>query len=157
MYALLQSPPSLENMPIPRECLQQWRRPGRADDLLDHTPCVLFQSIAPNDIMQGSLGDCWLLAAMASLAEHRPLVRKLFAQRTVDHGGRYDIRLFEPVRKKWTTITIDDKLPIDPTGELFFAKATAEGNFPVCRATQHACSPISLTGISTQALPVACL
>jgi len=73
------------------------------------------------DIMQGALGDCWLLAAMATLAEHEGAINALFRTYMVDPRGKYHIRLYDLQEKKWKTVTIDDFVPCvadknDPEG-----------------------------------------
>ena len=95
-----EQPPSLEYTPFPEGAIRRWCRPGRGEELCDHTPVCLFNRIHPADVLQGHLGDCWLLAAMSALAESPELVRNLFAQKEVDEAGRYDIRLFAPVKNK---------------------------------------------------------
>ena len=48
----------------------------------DDTNTYLFkEGINPSDIGQGALGDCWLLAAIACLAEHPDALRSLFIDR----------------------------------------------------------------------------
>lgn len=50
----------------------------RAADLCDHGK--LFNHIRPNDITQGTLGDSWLLAGFAGLAEGEGIIFDLFEQ-----------------------------------------------------------------------------
>jgi len=48
--------------------------------------------IHPNDVTQGSLGDCWLAAAMAAVARARPeVIRSLIHDRG---DGTYDVSLY---------------------------------------------------------------
>mmetsp|Transcript_31453 Transcript_31453/g.73769 ORF Transcript_31453/g.73769 Transcript_31453/m.73769 type:complete len:583 (-) Transcript_31453:127-1875(-) len=72
----------------------------------------LFEGkIEAQDILQGALGDCWLLAAMATLAEHEGAMNGLFHQSCVQPDGKYSIRLFDPQVKEWKVIVIDDFVP----------------------------------------------
>lgn len=73
---------------------------------------VLFHDIEPNDIMQGCIGDCWLMAALSSIAEFpKHFKKKIFKTQTVSKIGKYQINLFDCSKNKWTTITIDDRIP----------------------------------------------
>mmetsp|Transcript_30085 Transcript_30085/g.75937 ORF Transcript_30085/g.75937 Transcript_30085/m.75937 type:complete len:619 (+) Transcript_30085:63-1919(+) len=78
--------------------------------------CLFEGRIEAKDILQGALGDCWLLAAMATLSEHEGAINSLFLTPEVDPRGQYKIRLFDPQDSKWKTIVIDDHIPceIDP-------------------------------------------
>ena len=46
---------------------------------LTTSPIVYFEvnTIHPNDVGQGQLGDCWILSSITALAEHPNLVEKL--------------------------------------------------------------------------------
>lgn len=41
-------------------------------------PEVFYKVIEPADVIQGQLGDCWFLCAIASLAERPALIERLF-------------------------------------------------------------------------------
>lgn len=40
--------------------------------------CKLFNGIAPTDVSQGEIGDCWVLSAIQALAEWPDRVTKIF-------------------------------------------------------------------------------
>ncbi|CAJ1389462.1 unnamed protein product [Effrenium voratum] len=98
-------------------------------------PC-LFQRVSPRDIEQGYLGDCWMVSAMATLAEYPDRVRSLFRQHSLTEDGRYDVRLYDPKSEEWKAVTIDDRLPYwqrpGKHGNLCFAKPTKENEFWPC-------------------------
>jgi len=86
-----------------------WKRAGRGEGLLDRPGLKLFGGIEPNDLKQGSVGDCSLIAAIACLCEFPELVRKLFSRHTVSEQGRYDITLWDWGKRDWITLAIDDR------------------------------------------------
>lgn len=67
--------------------------------------------IEPDDLCQGQIGDCWLIAALASAAEHPAAIRNVFISREYNPRGKYKVRLFHPGEKQWKVITIDDRMP----------------------------------------------
>lgn len=74
-------------------------------------------SIDINDTLQGFLGDCWVLASIAAVAEKPERVSKLFDTKTYNSAGIYSLRFYElgvPI-----SIVIDDYLPISGTQNLF--------------------------------------
>jgi hypothetical protein len=70
-------------------------------------------SVDPDDIAQGSLGDCWFLAAIASCAasESDRLIKDLIVEEGWD-VGLIGVKFF--VRGSWTTVIIDDFFPLAP-------------------------------------------
>jgi len=83
-----------------------WRR---AEEIFGKDYDVFLDSIEPNDIKQGQLGDCYLLSSLSSLAERDYLVRKLFQPEIRSDCGLYSIWL--NVNGIWTNILIDDYFP----------------------------------------------
>jgi hypothetical protein len=71
----------------------------------------LFQDINPCDLAQGQLGDCWLIAALATLAEKPSFILNAFITRSYNPRGKYSLRLFDDKIQKFRIITIDDYIP----------------------------------------------
>jgi len=67
--------------------------------------------IEAGDVLQGALGDCWLLASMAALAEHPGAINNIFLTKELNPRGKYYLRLFDPKEGKWKTIVVDDHVP----------------------------------------------
>ncbi|CAE8721043.1 unnamed protein product, partial [Polarella glacialis] len=79
--------------------------------IFDTNMCLFQGKIEAKDILQGALGDCWLLAAMATLAEHEGSINRLFTNCEVDPRGKYHVKLFDLQEKVWKVITVDDFVP----------------------------------------------
>eukprot|EP01065_Artemidia_motanka_P052127 TRINITY_DN9336_c0_g1_i2.p1 TRINITY_DN9336_c0_g1~~TRINITY_DN9336_c0_g1_i2.p1 ORF type:complete len:821 (+),score=291.38 TRINITY_DN9336_c0_g1_i2:62-2524(+) len=83
-----------------------WRRPS---DYLDGTGVraeLFVGKIEPNDIDQGALADCYLMGALASVAEFEHLVRALFENGQDPDLGLYRVSLCK--NGWWQTVVLDD-------------------------------------------------
>ena len=74
-------------------------------------PKLYEGAIEAADLCQGAVGDCWLVAALACAAEHPGSIRKAFINREFNPRGRYGVRLFDPEKKTWVTVVVDDLIP----------------------------------------------
>jgi hypothetical protein len=81
------------------------RRKGLGPQRAADSPERLVQ---PDDIVQGELGDCYFLAALACLAEHPEMVLDLIVE---EHAslGLFGGKFFK--EGAWTVVVVDDRFP----------------------------------------------
>jgi len=96
-----------------------YMRPGQATFL---PKFQLFQTGAADrlitsasECIEGGLGSCWLMAAIASVAEHPGAIPRLFRKRPAG----YDVKLFDTKARRWNTYSINDALPACRSGSNF--------------------------------------
>lgn len=71
-----------------------WRRPAEFLQGAQQRPALFHDGISPGDVDQGELGDCYLLSALAVLAERQEAVRGLFVEKKCRADvGLYVVRL----------------------------------------------------------------
>eukprot|EP00747_Dinoflagellata_sp_TGD_P071701 gnl/TRDRNA2_/TRDRNA2_157159_c0_seq2.p1 gnl/TRDRNA2_/TRDRNA2_157159_c0~~gnl/TRDRNA2_/TRDRNA2_157159_c0_seq2.p1 ORF type:complete len:613 (-),score=73.29 gnl/TRDRNA2_/TRDRNA2_157159_c0_seq2:6-1844(-) len=72
---------------------------------------ALFRTIQPMEIMQGGLGDCWLMAVIAAMSRFPGAVPKIFLQHFRSLNGEYSIQLYDAEADKWVFVSVDDSVP----------------------------------------------
>lgn len=86
----------------------EWKRPGE----ICKDPKYILGGADRTDICQGQLGDCWLLAAIASLTMHKDtLARVIQPDQNFDRGYAGIFRFQFWQHNKWLEVVVDDRLP----------------------------------------------
>ena len=101
--------------------IRKWLRPNEILALLEenYLPVSLFLDPSPKDVIQGELGTCWFLSALALLAEKPFLLLNCMVTQTYNSQGMHHVRLCR--RGEWVVVNIDDYLPCDKNNQLVFS------------------------------------
>jgi hypothetical protein len=70
----------------------------------------VFDKIEFDDIVQGGLGNCYFLSAIAAMCEFPGLVEDIFKTKESNDKGYYEVALF--IDGVWNIVPIDDYFPV---------------------------------------------
>ncbi|UJR37152.1 hypothetical protein I4U23_029862 [Adineta vaga] len=101
----------------------RWLRPERirwsSED--KQYSLAVFNQPHPKDIIQGRLGNCWLIAALSLIAEVPQILYKVMITKQYNPAGLYRVRLCN--QGIWQVVTIDDMLPVSTSNSLVFSRS----------------------------------
>jgi len=100
---------------------------ARAEEILDSQNYKVFdQGSSPDDIIQGSIGDCYFLSAIGSLCRFPKLIDRLFYSKEKTKQHEYGIYIF--INGLWELVLVDDYFPYVGTSFKQFAFGSSRGN-----------------------------
>lgn len=101
-----------------------WRR---AAEVFGVQPRLFVDGVAPGDVVQGALGNCYLISAAAAMAAaDGEALRSLFSPPDWSEAGIYTVRLV--VGGSVAHVTVDDYLPVwRESGTLCFSRPSQPG------------------------------
>lgn len=88
-----------------------WVRAHDLKQFQGKRPQLFEGEIEPNDLCQGAVGDCWLVAAFACASEFPDMIRHMFLTKEYNPRGLYKIRIYDPQTEKWVIVVVDDRIP----------------------------------------------
>ncbi|XP_028967496.1 calpain-A [Galendromus occidentalis] len=103
----------------------QWLRPSE----LCSNPCMFVDGASRFDVVQGSVGNCWMVAALANLTLNDELFYRVVPNDQDFEGkytGAFHFRIWKANR--WIDVVVDDRLPTRG-GELLYMKSRSGNEF----------------------------
>ncbi|XP_075968535.1 calpain-5 [Anarhichas minor] len=109
-----------------------WKRPME----ICKDPRLFVDGISTRDLHQGSLGNCWMVAAISCLASEPSLWKKVIPDHVGQewnpkhsdlYAGIFHFRFWRLGR--WTDVVVDDRLPVSADGVLLFCRSATPREF----------------------------
>ncbi|XP_064786837.1 calpain-5-like [Oncorhynchus masou masou] len=109
-----------------------WKRPRE----LCKDPRLFVDGISTRDLHQGSLGNCWMVAATSCLASEPSLWKKVIPDHAEQewnlkrpdlYAGIFHFRFWR--LGHWTDVVVDDRLPVSEDGTLLFCRSATPREF----------------------------
>lgn len=98
-------------------------------------PAHLFRdgSCVAHDVVQGQVGDCWLMQSLASAANRFPdQVVESINPKTISEQGVYSIKFWSPQYNCFFYVLVDDYLPTANGTDPYFAQLNPRGDGVIC-------------------------
>ncbi|XP_059211419.1 calpain-5-like [Centropristis striata] len=127
-------PATAESLFYKREAPEglSWKRPRE----ICKDPRLFVDGISTRDLHQGSLGNCWMVAAISCLASEPSLWKKVIPDHVDQewnpkhpglYAGIFHFRFWRLGR--WMDVVVDDRLPVSGDGVLLFCRSATPREF----------------------------
>ena len=110
----------------PHDTQLKYERWARLSQLCDEER-LFRDGIDADDVLQGSLGNCWFMGAIASIAWARPeCIRDLFSpactRKECLETGCFSMKIFSLPTQTWRWVVVDDYIPVDKNFRPVFSR-----------------------------------
>ncbi|CAL1590891.1 unnamed protein product [Knipowitschia caucasica] len=109
-----------------------WKRPRE----ICKDPRLFVDGISTRDLHQGSLGNCWMVAAISCLASEPSLWKKVIPNHTDQEWNPKHLDLYAGIFHfrfwrfgRWLDVVVDDRLPVSADGALLFCRSATPREF----------------------------